>query len=214
MKTIGEKWDYEQRLQLIETVDKALNEGITTEVAFQIAKKKFQKPVEQCKHVYNMVKNTEKSNKERKRIKKTITLNNDELFNAVIKYYETGTSITQSIKSVCDDYNLNFGSTKSRWYKLLKTNKEFSEKFEYYKDQVTKDSRKELETEILQNQKEVANPDLININIEFFNKFYLEIKDKPEILSNLIIYKDLKSALEESRKTFRQIETILDKLKD
>lgn len=153
-------------------------------------------------------------------------LSNGELFNEVISFSKEGKIITEAIKAVCEKYQLNFGSTKSRWYKLLKKEPYINHyKIFLQSQQSSLFVNEKNSSNTTSNKKNIQNWDysnnetLLNLYINNFNNFYQIVKDNKEIVSKLLVVqehqieiKEYKSKLEKSDRVFeiaKQIEEII-----
>lgn len=205
MRTIEEQWNYEDRKLLFKVVEEKLSEGKNIEIIFEEVESIFKRPKEQCKHVYyKFLTEAHPNNPKKIELK---DFNDKEFYDEIIKYYKEGKLISESIKCLGNKYNLNNGSIKARWYKLIKK-EEYKNMFE--SDRLTMEKvfngYKEKKS-----SKENHNQELLNININFFNEFYLSIKDKPELLKKLTLYSDLMTEQIKLKEKFEAVTAILIK---
>ncbi|MGR3766005.1 hypothetical protein [Rossellomorea sp. NS-SX7] len=228
MKRIEEHWDENDRKLLYQTVKKELEQGKTVEKAFNYASRLFNKPAEQCRHVY-LKYEAEHGYDMRDEDNKKVVIKGDEsivnpkpkdfdLLSEMIEAYKSGNTITNSIKAVSEKHGLNFVSVKGRWYKLMK-DEEFRKKFNEEKDKfdknltlstsVSKDKQASKKEDVPQiNQDNEKKNSFIDMQINFFNEFYQNVKNDPEVLSKLDMYKDMSAKTTELENKLKKIHTI------
>ncbi|MCM3568679.1 hypothetical protein [Neobacillus mesonae] len=153
-------------------------------------------------------------------------LSNEELFNEVISFSKEGKIITEAIKAVCEKYQLNFGSVKSRWYKILKV-EPYKNRYQIFLQSqqsslfVNEQNSPNIaaESKSIKNWDSTYNETLLNLYINNFNNFYQIVKDNKEIVSKLLVVQEhqieineYKSKLEKYDRVFeiaKQIEEII-----
>ncbi|WP_174734390.1 hypothetical protein [Mesobacillus harenae] len=123
-------------------------------------------------------------------------ISNEQLFSEVMFGLKEGRIITEAISAVSEKYNLNFGSTKSRWYKMIK-NEPFSNHYQIYLESQSALSLNETlpyqsdtTAEKMSDFSVREHETLLNLYINNFNNFYQLIKDKPDLLSKLIVVQE------------------------
>lgn len=125
-------------------------------------------------------------------------LNNEQLFSEIMHYLKEGHTITDAIKYVSNNFELGFGSIKTRWYKLIKKEPYLSRyqiltenqrSFSSANNQIF-ETPTNSEVSSSSTKDELDNESLLALNINQFNNFYHLIKQHPNLMSKLLIVQE------------------------